>query len=327
MKGNYFMLELYLPLLGDISITSQDEKLIAFSERQFTRFKKSNYSKTNKNINEYLRINTKRSADIIRTDQILSRRHKVIDGVLKFSIKMRSHTILYRYSQVNGFLDVNTTLKKSMLLTLKRLMGSEYRVVHTLFYRLVLYPIFSLYALNGFHILHGSALRRRDCLTANLIVGFDGVGKSSLTSQLLKKGYALLSDNFIISNGKEVIPLIMPIRTAEPIENFELLYTAKTHYESLPAEQSDGEKYKPILLSDIALIKIGKGKINVEQRNVSLSTIVQISNGADEISEANIFCAPFHFLGGEAVGSYNHFNVAIYSIPYGEIAEGAERFR
>ena len=316
-----------MPLLGDISITSGDEKLIAFSERQFTRFKKSNYNKTDQNINEYLKISTERSAEIISTDQIISRRHKVIDGVLKFSMKMRSHTILYRYSKVDGFLDVNTTLKKSMLLTFKRFMGSEYRVLHTLFYRLVLYPIFSLYALNGFHILHGSALRRRDCLTANLIVGFDGVGKSSLTSKLLKKGYDLLSDNFIISNGKEVIPLIMPIRTVEPPEKFELLYAAKTHYESLPAGKLDDEKYEPIMLGDIAFIKIGKGEINVEQRSVSLSTIVQISNGADEISEANIFCAPFHFLGSETVGSYNHFNVAIYSIPYGEIAEAAEKFR
>lgn len=327
MKDTVYQLDLCLPLLGAVSILSTDKKLMTFSERQLTQFKEARFYEIKIDNANYITIIANQFSNQIICDQVLSRKHKIDSGVLTFNTKKRSHTIIYEYYQFGDALTINARLVKDTFLQIKRLLGKEYGVLHTLFYRLVLYPIFSLYALLGYHILHGSALRGLGRETVDLLIGFDGVGKSSLTSKLIEnKAYTLVSDNFIICNGKDVVPLIMPIRTMERIPKFELIYKAGGHFESLPKLQLDYDALNPKQLGEVSLLKIGVETVSYHYRTINLSALIQISNGADEISEANIFCAPFHFLSVAETICDDVFNVKILSIPFGKIEEAVEEF-
>lgn len=95
---------------------------------------------------------------------------------------------------------------------LKLLVSDNYDLSQQLFYDYVLAPLVQAYSFFGFLPIHASSFQTQSSHDAVLLVGLDGVGKSSLSELMIKAQARLLADNIVLFNGQEVVPLLWPIR-------------------------------------------------------------------------------------------------------------------
>jgi len=313
-------LKCYFPIIGHISIDIKDENLAIFTKRQL-----SNYIVSEKDVNAssyFVRIEKENNEVISFDDIVFGREIKFKNNGLNISKNSRIDSISYKYFfDKNIKIDIN--FKKKLTYYLKDILNSKYSQVHMLFYKTILYPIFSLYALiDNYFLVHGSLLKLEDKYI--VLTGLDGVGKSSLSNELVLNRAKILADNFVLFNGKDFIGLNMPIRldlenkTAENIifkdDNLkEVLYKDK--------ENNHIKVDKVYFLNISNNLKIEQMDSDIVKLNWNF-----INNGASEIMGANNFCLPFLYQNminkkQKIDNSIEYFN---FSIPKGKIKEAAK---
>jgi dephospho-CoA kinase len=245
-------------------------------------------------------------------NRILGRKIKISDGTLFVDNA--------RYAIQNNNLIIENRNTSKLHKKVYRLLRNKYAYYHSLFYQLVLFPIFSIYCLyDGYYLLHGSLLSLNERNV--LLLGLDGVGKSSLADKLQEKGGKILADNSILYNGKSVVPLNMAMRLG-PMQKSGLkeIYKDKDLKEVLP----NTVLYTEIIPDTYVMLSIAEefGNIKHKTRKDILPLIL---NNAPEIGQANAFIAPFLYeqLKTNKIDA-NEQEIMFLGIPMGQLDKGAE---
>jgi len=310
----------HFPILGNISIDIQDNNLGVFTKRQLTNYIVSETTIDTKGC--FVSIEIENKENIAFDDIIFGREIKFKNNNLNISKNSRIDNINYKY-----FFDKNIRIdivfKKKLAYYLKDILNSEYSQIHMLFYKTILYPIFSLYALvDNYYLVHGSLLRLED---KNIVLtGLDGVGKSSLSNELVLNGAKILADNFVLFNGKDFIGLNMPIRLDLKNETTKNIIFKDDNLKEVLYNDKENNQIK---VDKIYFLNISNN-LKIEQID---SDIVKlnwnfINNGASEIMGANSFCLPFLYQNminnkQKIDTSIEYFN---FSIPKGKIKEATK---
>ncbi len=307
------------PLIGDMKIDIEDSNLFVFAKRQL-----KNYVVTesiNDDRSKYLvSIESKKLSEYKVEDTILAREIKFVDNKLIFSKLSRIQKIKYNYDFTNNCIDIYQT--KKSLFFIKSLLSSNYSMTHSLFYETILYPIFSLYTMiDNYSLVHGSLLKIDDKYI--VLAGLDGVGKSSLSNELVNLGYKLLADNFVLYNGSKYIGLNMPIRLDLDNDTMENVIFKDDNLKEVLYSECENNPVsvdKIFFLSISNKLAIKKMNENIIHQNWNL-----INNGASEVLGANMFNIPFLY--HNAIDGYAQENILdsyIFSIPKGQIKEATK---
>jgi hypothetical protein len=212
--------------------------------------------------------------------------------------------------------------KKKSLFYLKSLLNSEYSLTHSLFYETVLYPIFSLYAIRGnYSLVHGSLIEIEGKYI--VLAGLDGVGKSSLSNELVLKGAKIVADNFVLFNGENFIGINMPIRLDLENTTIENIIFKDNNLKEVLYDDCINI---PVTIEKVYFLSIGE-KLDINSMNEN--TIAQnwnlINNGASEILGANLFNIPFLYQNSLSTTIINNkYNSYWFSIPKGKIKEATK---
>ncbi len=307
------------PLIGNISIDIKSSDLYEFSKRQLKNYIISTCSTSN--LQSFISLNVSSINNINFEDVIFGREIKFKDNKLNIRKKSRIQTLDYKY-EFNDNVSLNIDLKKKSLYYLKNILSSKYSINHILFYQTILYPIFSLYAMqDSYSLVHGSLVKINDKYI--VLTGLDGVGKSSLSHELLLMGHKILADNFVMSNGKNFVGLNMPIRLdSENNTKNNIIYEDNNLKEVL----FDFKEYNAVLVEHVYFLFMSK-KLDIQEldKNIVSQNWQLINNGAGEIREANLFNLPFLYQNclTKSLDIGNHKNYA-FSIPEGKIKEAVE---
>lgn len=309
---------LQLPFLKNIIIEISDINLSNFFERQF-----KNYILKIENvvIKKFIII-TVNSKKIELKNYQLSRNIKFRNYNLNFAKTSTTQKINFTYD-FNNSLDISIDFYKKPLYFLKNMKKSNYSINHLLFYQTILYPIFSIYSTIGnYSSIHGSLIKVNNKYI--VLTGLDGVGKSSLTTELALLGYKVLADNFLLFNGNTFIGLNMPLRLDldNPI-NENIIYQDNNLKEVLfqDIEQNAINANKVFFMVIGDELSITKIDANTAMYNWNL-----INNGAGEILDANLFCLPFLYQNMGYIKSCADENLEFFmlSIPKGKIKDGVK---
>jgi len=307
------------PLIGDVSIDIKSSDLFEFTKRQLKNYIVSHSSIPN--IKSFVSLNVPSINNTNFEDIILGREIKFKDNELHISKKSRIQTLSYKYN-FNDHLTLNIDLKKKSLYYLKNLLSSKYSINHILFYQTILYPIFSLYAMqDSYSLVHGSLIKINDKYI--VLTGLDGVGKSSLSYELLLRGHKILADNFVLSNGKSFVGLNMPIRLDLENDTKEnIIYEDDNLKEVL----FDFKEDNAVVVDNVYFLSISENlAIKELDKNIVTQNWHLINNGAGEILEANLFNLPFLYQNSLTksldISSYRSYS---FSIPKGKIKEAVE---
>ncbi len=307
------------PLIGNISIDIKNSDLFEFTKRQLKNYIVSQSSISN--IKSFVSLNVPSINNTNFEDITLGREIKFKDNKLNISKKSRIQTLSYKYN-FNDNLTLNIDLKKKSLYYLKSLLSSKYSINHILFYQTILYPIFSLYAMqDSYSLVHGSLIKINDKYI--VLTGLDGVGKSSLSHELLLMGHKILADNFVLSNGKSFVGLNMPIRLDLENDTKEnIIYEDDNLKEVL----FDFKEDNAVVVDKVYFLSIGENlAIKELDKNIVTQNWHLINNGAGEILEANLFNLPFLYQNSLTksldIGSYRSYS---FPIPQGKIKEALE---
>jgi tRNA uridine 5-carbamoylmethylation protein Kti12 len=307
------------PLIGEMKIDVNDNNLFVFAKRQLKNYLVD--ESVNNNKSKYIvNIKCKKLSKYKFDDTILGREIQFIDNKLNFIKSSRVQKLKYYYDFPNSSININLT--KKLLFFVKSLLSSSYSINHSLFYETILYPIFSLYTMvDNYSLVHGSLLKVDN--KHIVLAGLDGVGKSSLSNELVKMEHNLLSDNFVLFNGSKFIGLNMPIRL--DLENdtkeniiFKDDNLKEVLYKDIENDPVDVDKIFFLSISKELAIK--KMNNNIVNQNWNL-----INNGASEILGANVFNIPFLYI--NAIDEHvedNILNSYIFSIPKGKIKEATK---
>jgi hypothetical protein len=311
-----------LPLIGNVSIKIIDKNLYNFTKRQFKNYIVSE-SKTSSGSRDFISINTENFNNLNFDDIILGRNIKFKSNKLKVIKKSRVQNITYKYD-FNDSLSLTIDLKKKSLFYLKNLIESEYSITHGLFYETILYPIFSFYALkSNYSLIHGSLLKFNNKYI--VLTGLDGVGKSSLSNELVLKGAKILADNFVLYNGGNFIGLNMPIRIDLENDTKENVIFEDNNLKEILYEYCEDT---PVKVEQVYFLSIAE-KFNIE--NIDINIVNQnwnlINNGASEILGANVFNIPFLYQNSLSK-TIDNSNLKYYSfsIPKGKINKATKEF-
>lgn len=308
-----------LPLIGNISIDIKSKDLFEFTKRQLKNYIISQSSTPN--IKSCVSLNVLSITNTNFEDIILSREMKFKDNKLNVSKKSRIQTLSYKYD-FNDPLTLTIDLKKKSLYYLKNLLSSKYSINHIYFYQTILYPIFSLYAMqDSYFLVHGSLIKINDKYV--VLTGLDGVGKSSLSHELLLQGHRILADNFVLSNGKFFVGLNMPIRL--DLEN-DIKENIIYEDDNLKEVLFDFKEDKAVVVDNVYFLSIGERlEIKELDKNIVTQNWHLINNGAGEIREANLFNLPFLYQNSLTksldIGSYRSYS---FSIPKDKIKEAVK---
>lgn len=247
----------------------------------------------------------------------LSRNFKIRDKMIeygRFKYVCSGTKIYIFYNERNGRFRNCARNMKRFLLSADRTRMYEYN--HKRFYTEILFPIFSIYSMMGFYLLHGSILEnQKGRYTA--LTGLDGVGKSSLAVMLQKSGWKSCSDNFMLTNGLNYIPLNLTIRI-DPGQSAgaEILYMDKNI-----KEMNDGNTlYKMVRLDKMYCLYICR-KLEIRSIHTDFLSLLYYCNGAPEIKEANSFCSPFRNFVKQ---SLYETDLEMLGIPKGKLEDGCE---
>jgi len=310
-----YKIKLNLPIIRNINIDIQDKQLFIFTQRQLKNYI-TDISTNNDDVN-FVNIQTNINKKF--NDVILGREVQFYNNVLQFTINSRVQTINYQYD-FNNYLKIDINFKKKLFYYIKALIKSNYAIKHILFYQTVLYPVFSLYALSdNYFLVHGSLLKLEDKYI--VLTGLDGVGKSSLSNELVLNGAKILADNFVLFNGNNFLGLNMPIRLdLQNPTNENILYKDNSLKEILYSYKEDNK----INGNEVYFLNISNSlKIQELDNNLSKYNWNFINNGAGEITDANRFCLPFlyqNLLSKKQIFD-NTIKYFSFSIPKGKIKE------
>lgn len=328
------LLEIKLPLVGNVEILINHPILVSFAQRQLRNYivgqKSFVVSKEYRTIiqtdNEAI---IQKLSGILQSEHRLSREIEITDGVLRIKKNWRLAKVTYVCFISKGILTLETTIHfRFSADLLKRMLGRKYSFSHQLFYDLLLYPIFSLYALaDNYYLIHGSLIQKNNEYI--VISGLDGVGKSTLSNILDNEGYPILADNFLLFNGNQAIPFNMPIRIKHnDAENgLEVIYRDKYIKEVLPKQV----RYDPVDVNRIFILSISK---DLQLRCIRKKDLNQywnmISNCADEINAANRWMGALHFINlfnlasFDSITSEKEIKFYLLNVPKGELEKGKE---
>jgi len=309
---------LNLPILGNTIIEIRDENLYHFFKRQFANYI-INVEKSE--IKSFINIFLNLENLFIRNCQ-LSRNIKFQDNSFKFVKTAKTQKLTFVYDTTNST-KISIEFEKKLLYYLKNMMKTKYSMNHILFYQTILYPVFSLYSMmDNYFSVHGSLLKVNDKYI--VLTGLDGVGKSSLTTELALLGHKVLADNFLLFNGHTFVGLNMPLRLDldNPISE-NIIYKDDNLKEVLfeDIEQNTVEANKVFFMVIGDELSIKKIDTNTAMLNWTL-----INNGAGEILDANLFCLPFSYQNILSPKNSIDENLEFFmlSIPKGKIKDGVK---
>lgn len=194
-----------------------------------------------------------------------------------------------------------------------------YAKYHALFYRTVLFPIFLLYTvLDNYFLIHGSLVKYKT--NYFLISGLDGVGKSSLTNMLIEEGAECLSDNFVLFNGKDTVPLSLAMRISPDLNT-----TMNVIYEDDNLKEVVGEINSVVdrsIPQKVYLLCISD-EFSAYSIRIRMLDWVLFLNNAPEIGEANKFISPFLLKSREETNkNKGEIDITILEIPKGQLEKG-----
>lgn len=314
-----FNIKCIFPLIGNVSIDIESSDLFEFTERQLKNYIVSKSSI--QNIKSFVSLHALSINNINFEDSILGREIKFKDNKLYISKKSRIQTLSYKYN-FNDNISLNIFLKKKNLYYLKSLLSSRYSINHLLFYKTILYPIFSLYTIeDNYTLIHGSLIKVNDKYI--VLAGLDGIGKSSLSNELALRGYQILADNFVLFNGRKFTGLNMPIRLDLENDTKEnIIYEDDNLKEVL----FDFKEDNAVEVDNVYFLSISENlAIKELDKNIVNQNWHLINNGAGEILEANLFTLPFLYQNSLTksldTGSYMSYS---FSIPKGKIKEAVK---
>ena len=304
-----------IPILGLIDICSKDTKLTEFAKRQFFAYVNSeNEEIENSNSDYLLQITTQidfAKCGLDSKNGKRSRQFSAQNGEIHYR-----HIILQRMD--NGKIRINVKGRVKREEDIESCNG--YAEYHSMFYDKILFPIFVLYAItSSCFLLHGSLLRLDKKII--LVCGLDGVGKSTITSELQRKGAKVLSDNFVLFNGKDVIPLNLAIRLEVVQEtDMKVIYQDDNLKEVVEIYR----EYNALKIDNIYLLGISENFFS-GYKKMNLLNLILYLNNAPEISSANTFIGPFLWNAEMSKVEVDICkNITILQIPLGKLNEGVE---
>lgn len=313
------ILEFKFPFINKVRIHLSKGPFCDFVRRQFSAY--FICSKESKKCNWLIECECKEASQIYRLavthDYQLSRTFMIKDKIIeygRFKYFCNGTKISVFYKDENRSLHKYArNIKRFLLLADKTKM---YQYNHMRFYAEVLYPIFSVYSMMGYYLLHGSILENQNGKYTALI-GLDGVGKSSLAVMLQKRGWKSCSDNFILTNGLYFIPLNLTIR----IDTGQSASAKVIYMDKNVKEVNDGSAlYEAVSLDEMYCLYICS-ELEVRNIHTDFLSLLYYCNGASEIKEANSFCAPFrNFL----KQSLCEIDLKMLGIPKGKLEDGCE---
>jgi len=312
-------IECHFPKIGKVKVDIRDQDLFNFATRQFKNYIISTKD-IDSNLDDFVIIKTN-IKHINFQDNVLGREVVFENNKINFKKISRIQKLQYSYDFENDIV-ITITFTKKPLYLLKQIATSQYSLNHILFYQTILYPIFSLYAIVGnYFLVHGSLLKINDRYI--VLTGLDGVGKSSLSNELVKHGATILADNFVLFNGKNFIGLNMPIRLdLQNDTNKNIIYQDDNLKEVLYPPSKTSE----IVADKVYFLSIGKN-LDIKQldRSVYLNWHL-MNNGAGEILEANLFNLPFYYQNilTNNIEDTHDIDYYKFSIPKGKIKEAAK---
>lgn len=277
-----------LPIIGKIEILVCDKHLKEFILRQFSNYVISTDDRKTilDNGQAYIYTDIKFSDVCLFEKGIYSRKFRVNEQGIYYENVMLGNNDGNLYIKVLGRRERAIKLKDVYYKFNQR---NKYAKYHAMFYRTILFPIFSLYALmDGFFLIHGSTLSYNGHMFA--VTGLDGVGKSTLTTKLCQRGANILSDNFTLYNGREVVPLLMPLRVEADLEvaGFDVLYRDDKMKEIIKYNNQENK----IELENVFVLSIAE-KFACKDSHIGKLDWVMYMNNAPEICDANRFIGPF----------------------------------
>lgn len=307
------------PLIGIVLINIKSSDLLEFVKRQLKNYIVSELETPNSRY--FLSIKAIDIKNINFEDAILGREIQFKNNKLSTIKLSKAQSIKYQYSFSNE-IDINISFKRKVLYFLKSLLTSKYSLNHILFYQTILYPIFSLYAIeDNYSLVHGSLIKIEDKYI--VLAGLDGVGKSSLSNELVLKGAKILADNFVLFNGEKFIGLNMPIRLDLDNNTKKNIIFADNNLKEVLFDYSENKAVQVDSVYFLAIAKkLGIRKIdqNIVNQNWNL-----INNGAGEILGANMFNISFLYQNIiDKTIKQSNYNNYIFSIPKGKIKEATK---
>ncbi|MCQ2572242.1 MAG: hypothetical protein MJ165_04615 [Alphaproteobacteria bacterium] len=308
------ILKFDFPGIGNTEITIVSDELAEFAKRQLFLYlvaEAEGYEKSDKNTIIASGANLLNKAKSFFTEnKKLARIYCVQDNRLRFA------NLEYRLENNQLVIKSNADKKQKWYKRHKKL---DYAQCHIRFYNQILFPLFSLYTLlDGYYLVHGTALSYKK--KNMIIVGLDGVGKSSLANLLSEKSAVLYADNFVLFNGKNVMPLNLAMRL-DPNQHTQLrvLYRDSNLQEAIP----DKIQTKPVVVDKIVLLYIGD-KFALSGGNNDLTGLVLFTNNAPEINAANTTITPFLYNTMSGKHTKNNIPVSILSCPLGQLDKAVE---
>ncbi len=307
-------------MLGNTVICNDDNGLSEFTKRQLIAYYVENTLESARVENgircggdnlyslfcELVSNDCIRSRDFCISDKkILYRNYEYICNQDEVCInRISKSSFLYKYGKkLNG---IRLALKREKL----------YAYNHLRFYNEVLFPLFSLYSIMGFFLLHGS-IACNAMGKSIAILGLDGVGKSTISLLLQEQGWECYSDNFILTNGLKYVPLNLTAR----IDTKQRISIPAIYEDKELKEINNKKTLNRLIIPDEVYCLYMNSEIKRECVSSDFLSLLLYCNGANEIKEANSFCAPFHLLNSSAI---NEVKTILLGIPRGKLKEGCE---
>lgn len=316
-----------LPLIGRVEIRCYEKGFYEFIKRQMYCYFEEDTRKFNQKesyiagikITEHQTV--EKFADILSGTYKLSRNINVKDG------RMCVGDVVYEIhdGKLEIFASIITKLRQMKVKIGAGILSREknYTRYHNMFYQYVLYPIFSLYSVRGYYLIHGSIVEAG--AKTIVLTGLDGVGKSSLANEFQKKGAILQGDNFVLWNGLQVVPFQLAIRLSpQQKTEMQVIYTDRNVKEIISATGHTTER-----IPDYFFILLISNRLFIENLEMQQVYFSNYLNNAGEIGAANSFLSPFYFAfmqkkkSNEKNGMYN-IKTSIIGIPKGKLEEGVK---
>lgn len=311
-------LVLELPGLGLVKVDIHEKRLFEFTRRQLSLYALEEEKVASDEA--FVRINIQGDFQLI-PDIKISREFNFRNGRVEFTRKFRAMTLSYRYRIDSTGIDIEIQLTKRLAFLVTQLKRGYYGLSHFLFYNSILFPIFSLHSIiGGYYLLHGSVLKIGSKVI--LLSGLDGVGKSSLAASLVNSGAELICDNFVLYNGHTCMPLNLPVR----LERYDgtigkKIFSARQHVEVL----FSGKHRYPLVIDQTYFLAIATHfSVHELKMYQGFGASAIINNAADEIREANHFCAGFVLLNKIRYGNHEmdfvyQKKAQLLSVPRGKL--------
>lgn len=315
------------PLIGKIEIKCHERGFYEFVKRQMYCYFEEETGRFEQRENHIACIRITESHTVERFADILSGKYKLSRNINVKDDRMYVGDVVYEVH--NGKLEISASLiTKARQLKIKigtGMMSKEknYARYHNMFYQYVLYPIFSLYSVRGYYVIHGSIVVAGE--KTLVLAGLDGVGKSSLANEFQKKGALLQADNFVLWNGQQVLPFQLAIRLSpQQKTGMKIIYADRNVKEVIPITGHRKE-----MVPDYIFILLISDKLFMERLEMQEVYFSNYLNNAVEIGAANSFLSPFYFdfmHKGKLKEEKRKYNIktSILGIPKGKLEEGVK---